>query len=302
MYCIIGRVLRLPVQTSNHVCNVLSPRTESRVAASNGTIQRILGSLIDLLHSHVHHVLGSFSSPSLRPAGRQTVPSQAEWRNRLFCAHVCHCNREITSSFLESIYASPPSLHSLNQISPFFTHTMPSPLPPPPRHPSSSSSNLEASPTTAKRPGLSRSNSSFTNFMNIRGMDRYGEDWGSEAMTLVGESFSLHLFRADYRCRRNVLWFVDLTHVRVRLTPDSRLDLINRRLKAQSARIKSRAVDLLPKGLRTPAGGGILLVEDDDEDEDGNDLRRRRKTGDKYRKEVEKEVERLKVKVGCHHG
>lgn len=42
-----------------------------------------------------------------------------------------------------------------------------------------------------------------------------------------------------------------------------------------------------------------MLVEDDDEDEDGNDLRRRKKTGDKYRKEVEKEVERLKVKVSC---
>jgi hypothetical protein len=78
--------------------------------------------------------------------------------------------------------------------------------------------------------------------------------------------------------------------------PDSRLDLINRRLKAQSARLKSRAVDLIPKGLRTPAGGGILLVEDEDEDEDGNELRRR-KPGDKYRKEVEKEVERFKVKV-----
>jgi len=82
------------------------------------------------------------------------------------------------------------------------------------------------------------------------------------------------------------------------LTADSRLDLINRRLKAQSARLKSRAVELLPKGLRTPAGGGgILLVEDDDEDEDGNELRRR-KPGDKYRKEVEKEVERFKVKAG----
>lgn len=79
---------------------------------------------------------------------------------------------------------------------------------------------------------------------------------------------------------------------------DSRLDLINRRLKAQSARLKSRAVDLLPKGLRTPAGGGILLVEEDDEDEDGNELRRRKPSADKYRKEVEKEVERIKVKVG----
>ena len=37
-------------------------------------------------------------------------------------------------------------------------------------------------------------------------------------------------------------------------------------------------------------------MEDTDEDEDGNELRRR-KPGDKYRKEVEKEVERIKVKV-----
>lgn len=87
---------------------------------------------------------------------------------------------------------------------------------------------------------------------------------------------------------------------------DSRLDLINRRLKAQSARLKSRAVELLPKQLRTPAGGGILLVEDDDDDFDdhsASEVRRRPGAGsqggrgDKYRREVEKEVERIKVKV-----
>jgi hypothetical protein len=86
---------------------------------------------------------------------------------------------------------------------------------------------------------------------------------------------------------------------------DSRLDLFNRRLKAQSARLKSRAVELLPKGLRTPSGGGILLVEDDSGDEgntsreisrnkSGVDLREK---GEKYKREVEREVERIKVKV-----
>ena len=87
---------------------------------------------------------------------------------------------------------------------------------------------------------------------------------------------------------------------------DSRLDLFNRRLKAQSSRLKSRAVELLPRGLRTPSGGGILLVDDDDGAEDGGggkeisrnksgvDLREK---GEKYKKDVEREVERIKVKV-----
>jgi hypothetical protein len=48
---------------------------------------------------------------------------------------------------------------------------------------------------------------------------------------------------------------------------DSRLDLFNRRLKAQSARLKSKAVELIPKGMRTPSGGGILLVDEDSDDE-----------------------------------
>ena len=83
---------------------------------------------------------------------------------------------------------------------------------------------------------------------------------------------------------------------------DSRLDLFNRRLKAQSARLKNRAVELLPKGLRTPAGGGILLMDDDDEvNGESSGIRRRndlRGRGEAYKKEVEREVERIKVKVG----
>jgi hypothetical protein len=81
--------------------------------------------------------------------------------------------------------------------------------------------------------------------------------------------------------------------------PDSRLDLFNRRLKAQSARLKSRAVELLPKGLRTPAGGGILILDDEPGD-DGAENRGRR--GDKYRRDVEREVERIKVKASVAQG
>ena len=76
---------------------------------------------------------------------------------------------------------------------------------------------------------------------------------------------------------------------------DSRLDLFNRRLKAQSAKLKSRAVDLLPRGLRTP-GGGILLIEDDEDDAARREGDPRGK-GEKYKREVEREVERIKLKV-----
>ncbi|OCF36378.1 integral membrane protein [Kwoniella heveanensis BCC8398] len=133
-----------------------------------------------------------------------------------------------------------------------------------------------------QRESLSR-NSSFSNIMTLTSFDRYSEDWAG-ALTLLDviETFF-----------------------------DSRLDLFNRRLKAQSNRIKSRAVELLPKGLRTPKGGGILLVEDEDEYADvtgtgeGGGMRQRRRTsdkdrvGDKYRKEVEREVERIKVKLAA---
>jgi hypothetical protein len=50
-----------------------------------------------------------------------------------------------------------------------------------------SSSSQSGSPLAEKRPGISRSNSSFGSFMNIRGLDRYGEEWGNEALTLLGE-------------------------------------------------------------------------------------------------------------------
>lgn len=79
---------------------------------------------------------------------------------------------------------------------------------------------------------------------------------------------------------------------------------MGRRLKAQSARIKTRTLELIPKGLRTPGGGGfVILDEQGEEGEEGS--RRRAGRGDKYKREVEREVERIKVKVRfcCHlHG
>ncbi|KAK4687742.1 hypothetical protein P7C73_g2372, partial [Tremellales sp. Uapishka_1] len=122
------------------------------------------------------------------------------------------------------------------------------------------------------RPSLSRSNSSYGG-MGRQGLDRYGEDWGGGAMTLLDvlETFF-----------------------------DSRLDLFERRLKAQSARLKSRAVELIPKGLRTPKGGGILFLDEDLEDSSRESKKEpeRSWSGDKYKREVEKEVDRFKVKVG----
>ncbi|WWD09853.1 hypothetical protein V865_007981 [Kwoniella europaea PYCC6329] len=125
-----------------------------------------------------------------------------------------------------------------------------------------------------RRDPLPRS-SSFTNIMTLPSLDRYSEDWAG-ALTLLDviETFF-----------------------------DSRLDLFNRRIKAQSSKLKSRAVELLPKGLRTPGGGGstILFVdeeEDDDEREKGKD-RERDSVGEKYRREVEREVERIKVKLAA---
>jgi hypothetical protein len=76
------------------------------------------------------------------------------------------------------------------------------------------------------------------------------------------------------------------------------LDLFNRRLKEQSARLRSRAVELIPKGLRTPRVGATSVGQyDADEregDVEGEGARQRR---GKYKQDVEREVDRIKVKV-----
>jgi hypothetical protein len=83
---------------------------------------------------------------------------------------------------------------------------------------------------------------------------------------------------------------------------------VGRRLKEQSARLKTRTLELIPKGLRTPGGGGATILDDLgprlDRDggvgPDGLETREsRERRGEKYRKEVEREVERIKVKVSC---
>jgi hypothetical protein len=74
---------------------------------------------------------------------------------------------------------------------------------------------------------------------------------------------------------------------------DSRLDLFNRRLKEQSARLRSRAVELIPKGLRTPKVGATSMEYDDREGESAESRNR-------GRQDVEREVDRIKVKVSFH--
>jgi hypothetical protein len=74
---------------------------------------------------------------------------------------------------------------------------------------------------------------------------------------------------------------------------DSRLDLFNRRLKEQSARLRSRAVELIPKGLRTPKVGATSMEYDDAEGESAESRNR-------GRQDVEREVDRIKVKVSFH--
>jgi hypothetical protein len=73
---------------------------------------------------------------------------------------------------------------------------------------------------------------------------------------------------------------------------DSRLDLFNRRLKEQSARLRSRAVELIPKGLRTPKVGATSMEYDDTEGETVES-----RNGGRYKQDVEREVDRIKVKV-----
>jgi hypothetical protein len=77
------------------------------------------------------------------------------------------------------------------------------------------------------------------------------------------------------------------------LMSDSRLDLFNRRLKEQSARLRSRAVELIPKGLRTPKVGATSMEYDDREGESAESRNR-------GRQDVEREVDRIKVKVSFH--
>lgn len=79
------------------------------------------------------------------------------------------------------------------------------------------------------RPSLSCSNSSYTSFANRQGFDRYGDDWGPDALTLLGELFAVvSLERTQLttwsRCRRDLLRFVQPPPI------SHRFRLISRRL------------------------------------------------------------------------
>lgn len=78
------------------------------------------------------------------------------------------------------------------------------------------------------------------------------------------------------------------------LTPDSRLDLWERRLKEQSKRIRKRAAELVPKGLRTPRGSMVVL---DDSDNDSTASGKLTKRAARHRRDVERELSRLKVNI-----
>ncbi|KIR28772.1 integral membrane protein [Cryptococcus deuterogattii 99/473] len=57
-------------------------------------------------------------------------------------------------------------------------------------------------------------------------------------------------------------------------------------------------VEMLPKQLRTPKGGGILLLDDEGQDE-GKGTERNKSRGEKYKEDVEREVERIKIKLAA---
>lgn len=77
------------------------------------------------------------------------------------------------------------------------------------------------------------------------------------------------------------------------LTSDSRLDLWERRLKEQSARLRKRAGELIPKGLRTPGSGTMLLLDSDEEDTPASS----RVATARMRADMERELSRVKVKL-----
>jgi hypothetical protein len=77
---------------------------------------------------------------------------------------------------------------------------------------------------------------------------------------------------------------------------DSRLDLLERQFRVSSRKVKQAATDLIPKGLRTPRTPGAqtpLPLEAEDVD----DAEKRAKWRSRYKKDVEKEVDRIRQKV-----
>lgn len=80
--------------------------------------------------------------------------------------------------------------------------------------------------------------------------------------------------------------------------PDSRLDLWERKLKEQSRKLRQKAGQIIPRGLRTPKGSMLLLDDDDGDGDDTLSVRdkdaKRKMLSTVYRQDVEREVQRIK--------
>jgi hypothetical protein len=84
---------------------------------------------------------------------------------------------------------------------------------------------------------------------------------------------------------------------------DSRLDLLERQLRVSSNKLKQAATELLPKGLRTPRTPGAQTpVPLENEDAEDAEKRDKDKWRSRYKKDVEKEVDRIRLKVRLRDG
>jgi hypothetical protein len=80
--------------------------------------------------------------------------------------------------------------------------------------------------------------------------------------------------------------------------PDSRLDLWERRLKESSRKIKRRAAELVPKGLRTPKGSMVVLDDSGEETAgSGSGPNILTKRAVRTKQDVDRELSRLKVNI-----
>lgn len=177
-------------------------------------------------------------------------------------------------------------------------------------------SQPEVDTSSSLRPALSRSSSSRGSIFggstgtlrsgNGRGYEADEENNWAGALTLLGM----------YSSAASQVWLTDrftrsktsLKHISVRtliaerplLTQtvllDSRLDLLERQFRVSSRKVKQAATELIPKGLRTPRTPGAqtpLPLEGEDVD----DAEKRAKWRSRYKKDVEKEVDRIRQKV-----
>ncbi|GHJ85090.1 hypothetical protein NliqN6_1492 [Naganishia liquefaciens] len=142
-------------------------------------------------------------------------------------------------------------------------------------------SQPEADISSSSRPGLSRSSSSR------------GSIYGGSTGTL--RSGNARGYEADEENN----WAGALTLLDVFETYfDSRLDLLERQFRVSSRKVKQAASELIPKGLRTPRTPGAqtpLPLEGEDVD----DAEKRAKWRSRYKKDVEKEVDRIRQKLAA---